>query len=218
MVPEWAVLKDSESLFLNYYGASGAETQTPGGTGISILQETDYPESGKVRITLSLEQSERFKLKLRIPTWSEYSVVMVNGKAVTHVTPGTYLSIHRKWRSGDEIRIIFDMSLHYWLGEEDCEGKTSIYHGPVLLAVDGEDIEDEEYILDGTSVNGVVFEDHPDYWLYGRVSTITGEEVALVDYSGAGEEGSFYRSWLKVADGPDPVSGKEGTAPVWNRR
>ena len=50
-------------------------------SGIKILQETDYPSNGAVKITLSLKKSEKFRLNLRIPRWSANTAVKVNGNS-----------------------------------------------------------------------------------------------------------------------------------------
>ena len=60
----------------------------------------------------------------------------LNGKQADIVKPGEYLVLERTWKRGDTIDIEFDFALHYWQGERECAGKTSIYRGPLLLAYD----------------------------------------------------------------------------------
>jgi DUF1680 family protein len=218
MITEWAVLTGRENLYLNYYGSSRAETKTPGGNGIEILQETEYPQNGAVKITLALDKSENFKLNLRIPAWSENTVVRVNGRDAGKVVPGTYHSLDRKWRSGDEIELELDMSVHYWVGEEECAGKSSVYYGPVLLAWNGDLPTGEAVILEESSLQEIIMEEQPDFWLYGRVRTTDGKEVSLVDYSSAGDKGESYTTWLKVAHDLTPPSEAGEKLPIWNSR
>jgi DUF1680 family protein len=215
-VTEWAVLTGQENLYLNYYGASNAETQTPAGSSIKLLQETEYPLNGNVKITLTLDRKERFNLNLRIPAWSAKSVVRLNGKVCKDVLPGDYYKINRKWQTGDVIEIEFDMSVHYWLGEVECSGKSSIYYGPVLLAMDTDSPTSENCVLDAQSVEKIVFEDHKDFWFYGWVETDKGEKAALVDFSSAGDQGEPYTTWLHVANNPDPLTGVNKNIPIWN--
>ena len=195
---EWAVLTDKENLYLNYYGSSKAETKTPDGTGIKILQETEYPRSGAVKITLAMDKSEQFKLNLRIPNWSSNTSVKVNGEALVNVMPGDYYVINRLWHAGDVIDIELDMSIHFWVGDDQISDKTSIYSGPVLLAMDSASQVAVRYKMKASNVKKIVFEKNKDFWFYGLVETTNGRKVALVDYASAGKNGESYTTWLNV--------------------
>ena len=50
-----------------------------GGTIVRIRQETDYPWSGRVKITLEPDASTAFALKLRVPGWARNAALSVNG-------------------------------------------------------------------------------------------------------------------------------------------
>jgi DUF1680 family protein len=206
-ITEWAVLTDKENLYLNFYGTSNAETKTPGGTGIKILQETKYPQSGTVKIKLSMDRSEAFKLNLRIPGWSENTVVKVNGDILNNVIPGNYYVINRAWHTGDTIEIIFDMSVHFWIGEDNFSDKTSIYYGPVLLAMDSVASTASSYEMEASDVKKINFVENQDFWFYGQVATTGGKQVALVDFASAGDKGENYTTWLNVSHEKDlPVT------------
>lgn len=213
---EWAVLTDNKNLYLNYYGSSNAETKTPKGTGIKILQETEYPKSGTVKITLSPDKKEKFKLNLRIPTWSANTVVKVNGKAFANVKPGDYYVINRVWNRGDIIEIAFDMSIHFWVGDDKFLNKTSIYYGPVLLAMDADSTITSKYKLEAAALKKIVFEKNKNFWFYGLVETTDGKKVALVDYASAGDKGESYTTWLNVAHQLDVIHYVPGNNPIWN--
>ncbi len=197
-ITEWAVLTDKENLYLNYYGSSNAETKTPGGNSIKILQKTDYPLHGDVKITLALDKSEAFNLNLRIPRWSVNTRVNVNGKPIENITPGKYLVISRAWKSGDSIGISFDMSVHFWVGEEKCAGKTSVYYGPVLLAMDTVSSAAPGFKLDASAVRKMAFKENDNFWFCGSVNTTDGKQITLVDYASAGDKGEDYTTWLTV--------------------
>jgi uncharacterized protein len=198
-ITEWAVLTDNENLYINYYGSSNAETKTPGGNKIKILQSTDYPLDGKVSITLALDKKEAFKFNLRIPGWSVNTRVKVNGKSLENITPGNYLVISREWNSGDIIEINFDMSVHFWIGEDKCKGRTSVYYGPVLLAMDTISSVASGYNLEASAVKQIVFKENPRFWFYGLVNTVDGRQTALVDFASAGDRGEAYTTWLTVS-------------------
>jgi hypothetical protein len=154
----------------------------------------------------------RFPLRLRIPSWSAKTRVRVNGKSVSEVKPGGYLTLDREWKRGDTVQINSDMSLRYWVGERECAGKTSIYRGPLLLvretpwsntsalnfspqwkhygpmSVANEAGAFIEFTFEGT---GVVWKGHR-YDDAGRAQlTIDGKEVAIVDQYAPGREIPF---------------------------
>ncbi|MBI3922531.1 MAG: glycoside hydrolase family 127 protein, partial [Armatimonadetes bacterium] len=136
MISEWALMQDRSGLILNYYGPCSMQSRLPSGVQVRLSQETDYPVTGEVMLRIDLSRPTEFQLQLRIPHWSRTTKVKLNGEAVPHVQAGAYLSLHRRWQRGDEVTLTFDMSLHYWVGEQECEGKVSIFRGPILLTYD----------------------------------------------------------------------------------
>ena len=215
-ITEWAVLNDKDNLYLNFYGASNAEAKTPDGTGIRILQETEYPKKGTVKITLDLDKSEQFRLNLRIPAWSSNTTVKVNGKACSNVTPGNYYVISRVWHKGDVINIKFDMSVHFWVGEGEFSNKASVYYGPILLATEPDSLTKSDIKLDVASLKKIVFKENKNFWFYGLVKSTDGKNVALVDFASAGDRGEEYTTWLNVTHlNTLPSARKE--SPIWNR-
>ena len=109
------------------------------------------------------------------------------------------------------MQIDLDMSLHFWVGDRECTGRTSIYHGPLLLVQ--ETLQKplsfspqwqhfgtmEAVNQTGTSVEAV-FSGTTIQWKGHRFDdggqakvTIDGKEVAIVDQYGPGRELPF--SW-----------------------
>jgi DUF1680 family protein len=70
MFADWAVMRASDGLALNYYGPSSITVPLASGRKVRLDQETDYPRSGRIRLTVTPEQEERFVLRLRVPGWS----------------------------------------------------------------------------------------------------------------------------------------------------
>lgn len=196
-VAEWAVLTGDGSLYLNYYGPCDAQARTPGGSRLGIRQETAYPAQGRIAITLSLDQPERFPLHLRIPGWSEKTALSVNGEPVERPLPGRYVVLDRQWREGDRIDLELDMTLHYLEGEEECAGKWSIYRGPLLLARSWKKEEPPapgSLTLTKEELAGLERVENPALLL--RVRTAKGTE--LVSYCDAWEKGKLYETWFPI--------------------
>jgi len=207
------VAPSSTTSAMNWYGSSTIQTFVPGRkTRLKLTQQTDYPRDGRVVLKLTPGSASPFALKLRIPHWSRETTVKVNGKPVEGVTPGTYLALDRTWKRGDTVEIDFDFSLHFWRGERECAGKTSIYRGPLLLTYDRRFNEmDPEQIpaLDAMALAGKVVPSHdwiPPMLLMEFTAT-DGRMLRLCDFGSAGVGGSPYRSWFEVKNvGDTPFS------------
>lgn len=132
MISDWALMSDGEGLVVNWYGPS-TMTALVKGTLVTLKQETTYPKGDTISMQIAPERNLRFPLRVRIPHWSAKSAVAVNGEPIAAIKPGSYVTLEREWRRGDSVTISLDMSLHYWKGEQECAGKSSIYRGPLLL-------------------------------------------------------------------------------------
>jgi len=201
MLSDWAVMKDKDGLILNWYGPCSVGTKVKG-VDIALKQEADYPRTGHIVLKVIVSEPTEFCLKLRIPHWSDKSSVAVDGKAVRTVKAGSYLAIDRKWNKETTIVIDLDMLLHFWVGENECAGRSSIYYGPVLLALKRQNVNkyvnfDKDWGLYeikyyGSCAVGAQFERDFEgdsiLWIGGRQRQggkaqvkIDGKEVSIID-------------------------------------
>jgi DUF1680 family protein len=227
MIGDWAVMRDAEGILLNYYGPSRLTVPLAHGVAVAIAQQTAYPLSGAIDITVAPSKPATFALKLRIPRWSRTTNVTLNGRRVRGVRPGCYLVLNRRWRKGDRLRLDLDMRPHYWRGERECRGRTSIYRGPLLLAFDlrynlrlaapvnrrARDT-DPWKPFDATALKIPALDARkmrcaPVKWsdwlpplLLVEVPAAGGRRVRLCDFGSAGEGGTPYVSWLPVRRAP----------------
>jgi uncharacterized protein len=221
LVAEWALMSYKRGLALNYYGPSRFVASTPSGQRVSIKQTTDYPVSGDDTLQLSLARPETFDLRLRIPAWSTATRVSLNGENLAPPQPGEYLSLPREWKDGDTLKVQFDMTLHYWVGDRECQGLTSIYRGPLLLAFDPVyNTVDPDAVpgLDAKTLRPVIATTNRTIqpWVLVKVRALNGQDIELCDFATAGAYGNYYRSWLPVR-GIDPIPFSLDK-PIWNNR
>ena len=57
-----------DEIYLTFYGSNSSTIKLESGM-VRIKQKSEYPFDGKVDLTVSPKSSQRFKLKLRIPSW-----------------------------------------------------------------------------------------------------------------------------------------------------
>src|SRR5690606_21298787 len=119
--------------------------------GVSIIQETAFPDNSITNIKVNPKKSLRFNLKVRYPNWVEKGTlkVMVNGKEHKFTAnPGEYVSIERKWKAGDAVMVILLMQTTL----EQMHDKShyfAVLHGPIVSAAK----------TDTTELGGLVAED-----------------------------------------------------------
>lgn len=119
----------NDTLYVNLFIASVLMWSAK---GITVRQETSFPETTSSRLTIT--GSGVFTLKVRVPSWSAGAQIRVNGTAVTEpVTPGSYATISRTWASGDAIDISLPMALTRE-STPDSASTQAVKYGPIVLA------------------------------------------------------------------------------------
>lgn len=209
MLSEWAMMHAPDGIALNYYGPGVMTIPLVSGSELRLTQETEYPVDGQIVIRLGLDAPEEFTLHLRIPGWSVDTRLLVNGDSVGDVTPGAYFPLNRTWQQGDTIRLMLDLSPHFWAGERELEGKTSVYQGPIVLTYDPHFNDTNLDQFSALSAPDLSFErvswvGWTTPWLLVRCHDKDGREMNLCDYASAGSTGTPCHSWLSV-EGVSPA-------------
>jgi len=73
---------------------------------IKITQETKYPNSGDVILTINTEKKRYMEIFVRIPDWADGATVTVNNVKFFAPT-GDYCQIAKNWENGDMAEIHF---------------------------------------------------------------------------------------------------------------
>jgi DUF1680 family protein len=207
LLSDWALMQAPDGVVMNYCGPCRLKGRLHDRLTVELEQQTDYPRSGRIRITIRPSRSEQFTVYVRVPSWSARSAIAVNGQRVRHVEPGTYCRLERTWRRGDTIDLRLDMSPYYWVGQRQVEGKTSLYRGPILLTCDRRLNNmnlDEVPALDAANMKlRLVRSTHPPQPIVlVQCRAGDGRVVRLCDFGSAGATGSCYRSWLEIRNAP----------------
>jgi DUF1680 family protein len=122
---------NSTSLFVNLFIPS---TVAWAEKGLSVTQETKFPEGETTRLSVKAEKSVAFAMQIRWPEWSEELSVRVNGKRQkVSGKPGQYVSVNRTWADKDRVDVEFAMKLR----TEALPGSSNmvaVLYGPIVLA------------------------------------------------------------------------------------
>ncbi|MHB2165606.1 glycoside hydrolase family 127 protein [Alsobacter sp. R-9] len=181
-----------DALAVHLYGRGEADLSV-GGRPVRVVQDTDYPWGGAVRLTLGLDAPARFKLLLRIPGWCEGATLRVNGEAIDlqPVLHRGYAWIEREWREGDRLDLDLPMVVRRVSAHPDVRadaGRVALRRGPVIFCAEGTD--------NAVPLNRLMLPRGASFTAEWRADTLGGVVVLQADAqadSAAGWEGRLYR-------------------------
>ncbi len=145
ITPGWSVMDSRNGPCINLYSAGTWQHKLANGNVVSLTQETDYPVNKDIAILVDPSKSGEFTISLRIPAWSQKSILTVNGEPVNAVA-GTYAHIHRKWNKGDRIHLELDLRGRI-LRSPGNVNDMAVMRGPVVLALDNRMVKSQNYNL-----------------------------------------------------------------------
>lgn len=206
-IPYVAVMNSNTGSVINLYNAGTVSARTPANHKLRLDIVSDFPKTGAILIKVAPEKTEKFAVRLRIPSWSKITSLKVNGK-IQSVTPGTYKVLYRSWSSGDRIELMLDMRCRLIDAPHGSNRAGNNYQalikGPIVLARD-ENIDINfnkpvtikskdgyvEALTETTSLQ--------PYRLMFRIPTDNGF-IQMVDYSSVNSwEGKRICTWLPKA-------------------
>jgi DUF1680 family protein len=133
-LPLTTVMSMKEGLSVNFFVEGTYVLKTPSGKKVTLSQQTGYPVSGNIAISMAMAAPEEMTVRIRIPEWSRQTTLKVNGEAMA-VTPGKYAELKRRWSSKDIISLQLDMRGRVIMQGGD-HSYAAIQRGPVVLARD----------------------------------------------------------------------------------
>ncbi len=204
----------------------GESEITLGGGRVRVTVEGGYPKNGEVRITLDCDRPIDFELALRLPAWSENTVIT---SSRAHKTESGFAVFCGTWQEKTDIRLAFDMKLRrfdpvpwetdviytvpanrpkgfYFVVAQKVFRKSeedhfvSLARGPIVLAADSRLGKPADSLFPFPK-NGAI----PTYADGGREDALVSvhfsgaEEFTLIDYASAGKDWqSKIGAWLPI--------------------
>jgi DUF1680 family protein len=122
-------LHDNDGIYVNLFVPSEVSWK-----GITLTQETEYPESQTSSITVRNANAVQFVLRVRIPSWCRGASFSVNGQRQSvSCNPGSWASLGRRWNSGDRVSIELPMELLYAPIDQQHPKRVALVYGPTVL-------------------------------------------------------------------------------------
>jgi uncharacterized protein len=156
-LPGYIYAVDRDNLYVNLFIGNEADIQI-GGQPLHLVQVTNYPWDGEVKLTVRCQEPMSFKLMVRVPGWAgnqafstdlyrfedkneQKSEFMVNGKLIDADFRNGYAVIYKTWKDGDQLQVKFPMIPRKVranpLVKED-DGKIALQRGPVIYCFEAD--------------------------------------------------------------------------------
>jgi hypothetical protein len=98
-----------EGLVATFYAPCEVNTNI-GDTPVHLVEDTEYPFRGSIRITVNPAKPSHFSLSLRIPSWAINAKIRVNNQPTqTPLKPGEFARLEREWKTGDIVELVLPM-------------------------------------------------------------------------------------------------------------
>jgi uncharacterized protein len=198
---DYAYGKSSEVIWVNLYGSSTFTTKLSDDQTMKLMQETEYPWSGRVRITINDCGKKEFALKLRIPGWAKSASVRINnGSADDSAKPGSYFEIRRAWRPGDFVDLDLPMPVRLMeanpLVEEDLN-QVAVQRGPIVYCLESPDLPAGVKISDVMIPSNINLMARYDQRLLSGVVILEGSVIARQNENWSGQ---LYREFTSATN------------------
>lgn len=185
-----------ERVFVNLFVSSRAKVRTRTGT-VELVQETDYPWDGKIKLTVVTDVPRRLVLCLRVPGWSvgrpvpsdlyrhlvpapELPSFALNGAAVEPMRRKGYAEFDRAWRDGDVLEMTLPMHVRRVVADDRVEadrGRVALERGPLVYCVESVDHRGSVQDLVLKDTVAVTSQWRPD--LLGGIAVLRGTATRL---------------------------------------
>lgn len=136
------------------YAASETTALVGDGHSVRLVEETNYPFEESVRFTVRTESAVAFPFYLRIPAWSDKTLLTVNGEPCNvSASAGKYVCVNREWSDGDVVELTMPMSVSSRVWAQN-KSAVSVDYGPLTLSlkIDEEfeqhDSRDKDFVQD----------------------------------------------------------------------
>ncbi len=208
-IPGYIYALENDCIYVNLFIGSIASIKFQD-TEVSLVQETNYPWNGEIKIAVSLTQTKEFAIAIRIPGWVqnkpvpsdlyyyltpnnlELSIKVNNELIEFHIKNG-FIRIQRTWKDNDTIELSIPMPIRRVLSNPKVKeniDKVAIERGPLVYCIESVDNEIESIFNIKLNDNILLEEKYHSDLLNGIVS-ITGsihnndknlEKIHLIPY------------------------------------
>jgi hypothetical protein len=125
---------DDQGLAAAMYAPCTVRAQVGHGTTVTLTEETGYPFTDTVTLSLSTPRPVSFPLRMRVPGWCTDPGLRVNGTPVPVQGGPSWARVERTWKDGDVVRLRLPQQarLRHWPDQHDA---VSVDRGPLTYSL-----------------------------------------------------------------------------------
>jgi DUF1680 family protein len=183
---------------------------------LSLKVESGFPEKGNADITLNTTQTAIFPLALRVPAWCNSFIATIEGKIYKGIANQS-LIIDRLWKSGEKIKVSFQMPLQILAGEKSYPDLVAFQRGPQVLAFD-ESLNSEFLRKNQFKSTQKLLVEKPDarskidllpkQWIgkqaypvsvIDKMRNVAKQQLLLVPFADASQTGGTVKVWMPLS-------------------
>jgi uncharacterized protein len=159
-VPGYVYAQNKNDLYVNLFMSNESDIQLTSGK-VKIIETTQYPWKGYVKMQINPENKFAFTLRIRIPGWAlqqpipsdlymtktgRYPMaVSINGTPFPITMEKGYAIITRTWKKGDYLSVDLPMEPQKIFADRHVKadtGRFAIQNGPIVYCLEGVDNKD----------------------------------------------------------------------------
>jgi len=195
-LPGYVYAQKDDDLYINLFMSSEATIKMKNKV-VKLIQETDYPWDGTIKIIVDPEKSGNFGIHIHIPGWAqgqavpsdlyrylnptdEKIVLTVNGEAVDFQVDKGFALLKRHWKKDDVIELTLPMPIRKVVAHDSVKadvGKLSLERGPIVYCAEWVDNGGHVLNLMLPQETELQFEHRSD--LFNGVNVIRGKAMGL---------------------------------------
>ena len=172
---------------------------------LEVRSHTQFPEDGVVVFEINPGKPLEFAINFRVPNWSKNFRVVVGGLSYEG-KKGEMLTIRREWRTGESVRVSFEMPVEVLPGGRSYPNAVALQRGPQVLAIDkglNADIDTGTIIryaggsdlVDASAVLPADWGWKEAFYVGAKVGDVE-KRVVVVPFAEAGQKTSEVEVWI----------------------
>jgi DUF1680 family protein len=161
-LPTWIYARSADTVYVNQFIGSTVTVSNISSTSVQMIQNTAYPWTNTVSITVNPATPTTFTLKIHVPNRSMSALytpsppisgltsLQLNGSPLSPVITNGYATITRTWTAGDTINLVLPMAIQRIKASGNVPadvGLVALQYGPLIYNVESVDQDITDYAL-----------------------------------------------------------------------